>query len=262
MAEKKTITANFDDLLLGKPPVVPVEAPGKRTLPKKKWAPAVLDPQESAFVQALPDDSGEANEIDALTMERDILNPAAVATEVTPEAAKPKADEKPAEPEEPKLYTEEEKLRYVQLTCAGKRFTKAYELFNGEIKVTFRELIPKEDSLVIRQVAMESYRHEQGSEFRGQATYVFMAETYFCLLSIARYENLEGVQDIPPIFDSPAVAAAGAVTEKGTVLDVLAPALSEMVFATSSIQRLILVKYREFRAMMNQLEKHAALGNF
>ncbi len=258
MTAKKAITPNFDDLLLGKPPAVPAEVPGKRTVPKK-WAPSTLDPQESAFVNALPDDSGETNEVDAATMEREILNPAAVATEIP---AAEKQEEKPTEPEEPKLYTEEEKLRYVQLTCAGKRFTKEYDLFKGQVKVTFRELTPKEDSLVIRQVAMESYRHEQGSEFRGQTAYVFMAETYFCLLAIAKFSDLEREITAPPIFDSPALASGVAVTEKGTALETVAPALSELFFTTSSIQRLVLVKYREFRMMMNQLERHAALGNF
>lgn len=247
----------FDSGLTLQPPPASAATP-QTAMSGKVWeGPSAAEGEIDKLLNVLPVEGEVAPKIPEAILQAQVAA-------ADPAAADPAAEDKPKdEAEEKKLYTEEDKYRFVQLSCAGRRFTKTYAFMQNAISVTFRELNPVEDSLIIRQIAADSFADERNGTYQGADAYFFSAEIYSMVASIAEFSRpgmpslvFPEVMEALAKFEQP----AGKI-ERHPFRELVAQIIAK-IFPTTSIQRLALSRFREFRQMVLQLERHSLLENF
>ena len=170
----------------------------------------------------------------------------------------------PAQPEPEYIDT----LKFVTTMLANKPFQKQYELFNGELLVTFRSLRPKEIDACYSHIIYEI--NEGKIRFQGDIYEMVNRYRFYLQLVELRTKTGEGMSfEFPDGFTQRTNPKATAfwelpedLPENSKGLDIVEEYITAEVLTTESLHRVVAATCRDFNRLVAQLEAMVDNANF
>jgi hypothetical protein len=157
--------------------------------------------------------------------------------------------------------SEEDRYDFVQSILGAIRFKKAYDMFNGQWKVTFRALTSKEADLAFRQIVIDGQTDFNGRALAGTDFYWRNLQAYrmaMCLESI--HSDTYGTIEVPMLADAQIEDFTGKDLQSKLV-----PFLNHVLdtyLPLESTRAVIGHAYYEFQALCDKLQVMAEQPNF
>jgi hypothetical protein len=157
--------------------------------------------------------------------------------------------------------SEEDRYDFVQSILGAIRFKKAYDMFNGQWKVTFRALTSKEADLAFRQIVIDGQTDFNGRALAGTDFYWRNLQAYrmaMCLESI--HSDTYGTIEVPTLADAQIEDFTGKDLQSKLV-----PFLNHVLdtyLPLESTRAVIGHAYYEFQALCDKLQVMAEQPNF
>lgn len=161
-----------------------------------------------------------------------------------------------------------DKLKFVTTLLANKPFEKEYELFDGELLVTFRSLRPREIDACYEQI---SYDITTGRvKFQGDIYEVVNRYRFYLQLVTLKTKAVGGLDfEFPEGFTPKTNKKAASFWEmpadlpEGCLgLNIVEDYMTSEVFMTESIHRVVAATCRDFNRLVAQLEAMVDNANF
>lgn len=170
----------------------------------------------------------------------------------------------PAGPE-PEYF---DKLKFVTTMLANKPFQKQYELFNGELIVTFRSLRPREIDACYGHIVYDM--NEGKIKFQGDIYEMVNRYRFYLQLVELRTKTGEGMSfEFPDGFTPSTNPKATSfwelpedLPENSKGLDIVEEYITSEVLTTESLHRVVAATCRDFNRLVAQLEAMVDNANF
>ena len=157
--------------------------------------------------------------------------------------------------------SEEDKYDFVQSILGAIRFKKAYDMFNGQWKVTFRALTSKESDLAFRQIVIDGQTDFNGRALGGTDFYWRNLQAYRMAMSLESiHSETYGTLEIPMLADAQIEDFTGKDLQSKLV-----PFLNHVLdtyLPLESTRAVIGHAYYEFQALCDKLQVMAEQPNF
>lgn len=161
-----------------------------------------------------------------------------------------------------------DKLKFVTTMLANKPFQKQYELFNGELLVTFRSLRPKEIDACYGHIIYDM--NEGKIKFQGDIYEMVNRYRFYLQLVELRTKTGEGMSfEFPEGFTPRTNPKATSfwelpenLPENSKGLDIVEEYVTTEVLTTESLHRVVGATCRDFNRLVAQLEAMVDNANF
>jgi hypothetical protein len=161
-----------------------------------------------------------------------------------------------------------DKLKFVTTMLANKPFQKQYELFNGELIVTFRSLRPKEIDACYSHIVYDM--NEGKIKFQGDIYEMVNRYRFYLQLVELKTKTGEGMSfEFPDGFTPRTNPKATAfwelpedLPENSQGLDIVEDYITTEVLTTESLHRVVAATCRDFNRLVAQLEAMVDNANF
>jgi len=161
-----------------------------------------------------------------------------------------------------------DKLKFVTTMLANKPFQKQYELFNGELLVTFRSLRPKEIDACYSHIIYDM--NEGKIKFQGDIYEMVNRYRFYLQLVELRTKTGEGMSfEFPEGFTPRTNPKATSfwelpenLPENSKGLDIVEEYVTTEVLTTESLHRVVGATCRDFNRLVAQLEAMVDNANF
>lgn len=161
-----------------------------------------------------------------------------------------------------------DKLKFVTTMLANKPFQKQYELFNGELLVTFRSLRPKEIDACYGHIVYDM--NEGKIKFQGDIYEMVNRYRFYLQLVELRTRTGEGMSfEFPDGFTPSTNPKATSfwelpadLPENSKGLDIVEEYITSEVLTTESLHRVVAATCRDFNRLVAQLEAMVDNANF
>jgi hypothetical protein len=161
-----------------------------------------------------------------------------------------------------------DKLKFVTTMLANKPFQKQYELFNGELLVTFRSLRPKEIDACYGHIIYDM--NEGKIKFQGDIYEMVNRYRFYLQLVELRTKTGEGMSfEFPEGFTPHTNPKATSfwelpenLPENSKGLDIVEEYVTTEVLTTESLHRVVGATCRDFNRLVAQLEAMVDNANF
>jgi hypothetical protein len=161
-----------------------------------------------------------------------------------------------------------DKLKFVTMMLANKPFQKHYELFNGELLVTFRSLRPKEIDACYSHIIYDM--NEGKIKFQGDIYEMVNRYRFYLQLVELRTKTGEGMSfEFPEGFTPRTNPKATSfwelpenLPENSKGLDIVEEYVTTEVLTTESLHRVVGATCRDFNRLVAQLEAMVDNANF
>jgi len=161
-----------------------------------------------------------------------------------------------------------DKLKFVTTMLANKPFQKQYELFNGELLVTFRSLRPKEIDACYGHIIYDM--NEGKIKFQGDIYEMVNRYRFYLQLVELRTKTGEGMSfEFPEGFTPSTNPKATSfwelpenLPENSKGLDIVEEYVTTEVLTTESLHRVVGATCRDFNRLVAQLEAMVDNANF
>lgn len=161
----------------------------------------------------------------------------------------------------PAEATVDDKLRWLVAQEGGLRFEKDYTLYGGRVVVTFRSLTAAEADMAFRQIAVDGTRSVRASVPEPEDTYWRNLLTYRLVMGLARiWTPTQGPQLNPPVAEWE--VEAGAYVAPNTKVSAILGPITEAMFPTENVRRVIGAAFHEFQLLVERMEANAANDSF
>lgn len=151
--------------------------------------------------------------------------------------------------------TSKDKQVFTAAILGQQRFVKDYDVFDGQMKVTFKALTVKENQLVIDQL-MHDWKN---NKLTNTGIAVAEANNYQLVLGLKSISYNNTVQEIPELFSDDVEFET---PTEGTILPDFLKYVYDNYLKTETMRRIVLKMYGDFINLQNKLEVMAENSDF
>ena len=140
----------------------------------------------------------------------------------------------------------DDKYAFIASTIGGRRFTKEYNFFDGNIRVVFRELTPLEANFALRQLDIDV----KNNEIVGEYDYYRKLVDYRLVMSLSLFQRKEKA----PVELAEVATLKYDKTKSETPVPGLAKFIENDIFITEHVRRTVGVSFMRFQRLVEMME--------